>query len=135
MKTNFRITLIVWLFSVIVFSGCEKAVVYNGNVNVVLQYHQRPVPDIPVYYYAGIPLKDCSGNTRYQSMQISAADGSATFRQLTPGPYHFTASGFLKETNKMMRADTDITVRKRYRDESNYQIGLSFVEFRQSLNG
>jgi hypothetical protein len=124
MKNNITFDFITLMISIAVFSSCEKAVVYNGDVNITLQYNQQAVPDIHVYYYTGIPLKDSLGNIKYHEMQVSASDGSATFRQLTPGSYHFTASGFLKKTGKIMQADTDITVRKRYRDESNYQILL-----------
>jgi hypothetical protein len=125
MKTNITITLIILMLTVIMFSSCEKAVVYNGNINITLQYNRQAVPDIPVYYYAGVPVKDNLGKVIYHGMQLSAIDGSTTFRQLTPGVYHFTGTGFLKATNKIMRADTDIIVRKRYRDESNYRVLLS----------
>jgi len=125
MKNNITINFIMLMINIAVFSSCEKAVVYNGNVNITLQYNQQAVPDIQVYYYAGIPVKDSLGNIKYHGMQISEFDGNATFRQLTPGVYHFTASGFLKSVNRVVHADTAITVRKRYRDESNYQIWLS----------
>lgn len=124
MKTNITMKLVISIVAITILSSCEKAIVYNGNVNIMVQYNQQPVPDIPVYYYAGIPEKDNSGNIRYQGMQLSAIDGSATFSQLPPGQYHFTASVFLKPAHKTVAADTDVTVRKRYRDESNYQILL-----------
>ena len=124
MKTNITMKLVISVVTITILSSCEKAIVYNGNVTITVQYNQQPVPDIPVYYYVGIPEKDNSGNIRYQGMQLSAIDGSATFRQLPPGQYHFTASGFLKPAQKTVAADTDVTVRKRYRDESNYQILL-----------
>ncbi|QEM03602.1 hypothetical protein DIU31_008760 [Mucilaginibacter rubeus] len=124
MKTNITMKLVISVVTITILSSCEKAIVYNGNVNVMVQYNQQPVPDIPVYYYAGMPEKDNSGNITYQGMQLSAIDGSVTFRQLPPGQYHFTASGFLNPAHKAVGADTDITVRKRYRDESNYQILL-----------
>jgi hypothetical protein len=124
MKTNIATKLVILMVTIIIFSSCEKAVVYNGNVNITLQYKQQAVPDIPVYYYAGIPVKDSLGNIRYNGMQLSAISGSTTFSQLPPGAYHFTASGFLNSAHKTVRGDIDIVVRKRYRDESNYQILL-----------
>ncbi|MCO5947519.1 hypothetical protein [Mucilaginibacter flavidus] len=63
MKKKSKITLTVFMFNIIIFPGCEKAVVYNGNISVTLKYNQQAVPDIYIYYYSGIPLKDSSGNT------------------------------------------------------------------------
>lgn len=125
MKMLHNITVIMMSTGMIGLFACDKPAIYNGNINLDVKYNRQPVPDINVYYYSGLLASDSLGNIKYWGMQHTDFAGNATFRQLAPGPYHFTASSYLKEAGRIVKADTVLTVRKRYRDESNYKVALA----------
>jgi hypothetical protein len=124
MKKYFATTV----FSAIIFisglTACDKEVIYNGNVHITIMYKQNPVKGNKVYYCKGGLQKDSQGVYLNDGMQVTDDAGTANFYQLAPGKYTFYTTAYLPEAGRIVSKDTSLTVRARYRDESEYTFDL-----------
>lgn len=122
-----RITIIRFFYLLSISAvciSCQKEVNYNGNLHILLKYNQLPVAGMKVYTNQGGMRKDSIGNLIYNELSTTDPEGSVRFYQLTPGTYYVYVNGYSHEAGKVVKADTTILIRKRYRAESNYEILL-----------
>ncbi|MBD1384623.1 hypothetical protein IDJ75_04975 [Mucilaginibacter rigui] len=106
-------------------AACDKATLYNGNVYIAILYKKNPQKGFKVYYKKGVPEKDNKETLLSDGMQTTNEAGTVTFYQLTPGSYTFYTFGYLPEAGRVVSRDTNLVIRARYRDESNYRFDLT----------